>query len=249
MSKINISVMSDEALAHFKKNIKKITKKIIDEKDNTWIKDEFGIGAFVTKNYVIDDFVLADTRVTENIDTNFLNHIKLYESLRVLPNFVLTDERFWLWLYLDKFYSFTRNVMPIRGVSTIKDHWVFGQGVRRGLMFGVLSRYFYRVAFTIDNTRQDIYELTKWVVAQPERLRNLTWRSFSSESHLVRGVIAGEKKAVEEMGIEHTEFYTEIAKYISHIGSVRLPDVINEKDMAEMVYKKMIICYNEYGKD
>ena len=42
---------------------------------------------------------------------------------------------------------------------------------------------------------------------------------------------------------------TEIAKYISHIGSVRLLDVINEKDMAEMVYKKMIICYNEYGKD
>lgn len=34
MSKIHIRVMSDEALAHFKKNIKKITKRIMDNDTN-----------------------------------------------------------------------------------------------------------------------------------------------------------------------------------------------------------------------
>lgn len=84
--------------------------------------------------------------------------------------------------------------MSIRGVSTIKDHWMFGQGVRRGLMFGVLSRCFYRVALTVDNSRQDKYGLTRWVIEQPERFRNLTWRSFSSEAHLVRGIIIEKAK-------------------------------------------------------
>lgn len=245
MSKINIRVMSDEALAHFKKNIKKITQKIVAEKNNAWVKDEFGNDAFIVKKYVVEDFVLDENPDARDKEIDLKNHIKLYDSLRGLPNYVLTDERFWLWLYLDKFYNFTKSTMSVRGVSTIKDHWMFEQGVRRGLMFGVLSRCFYRVALTVDNSREDKYELTRWVVEQPERFRNLTWRSFSSEAHLVRGIIAGEKKAVEEMGVEYTEFYTEIAKYISHIGSVRLLDVIDEKDIAEMVYKKMIMCYNE----
>lgn len=249
MSKIHIRVMSDEALAHFKKNIKKITKRIMDNDTNSWINDEFGMDIFVAKKYEIDDFVLDENPEACDKSIDFNNHIKLYNALRELPNYVLTDEKFWLWLYLEKFYNFTRSTMAIRGVSTIKDHWMFGQGVRRGLMFGVLSRCFFRVALTVDWTRQDNYELTRWIIEQPERFRNLTWRSFSSEAHLVRGIISGEKRAVEELGTEYNDVYAEIAKYISHLGSVRLLDAIDEKDIAEMVYKKMIMCYNGYGKD
>ena len=249
MSKVQIRVMSDEALSHFKRNIKKITKKIIEESNNDWVKKEFGDGIFIVKSYSIDDFVLVDNPESKDKKIDIDNHIKIYNALHMLPTYVLTDEKFWLWLYLDKFYNYTRSTMAIRGVSTIKDHWMFGQGVRRGLMFGVLSRCFFRVALTIDSSRQDVFELSRWIIEQPERFRNLTWRSFSSESHLVRGIISGEKRAVDEIGVEHTDFYTEIAKYISHIGSVRLLDVIDEKDIEEMVYKKMIMCYNEYGKN
>lgn len=245
MNKINIKLMSDSALAYLKKNIENVTTKIISNDENDWVYRDFKEPIFVEKNYAIDDIELSGNHDLEDKEIDIHNSILLYEALNNLPNYILTDERFWLWLYFEKFYKVTKSMMKIKGPSTIKDHWTFEQGVRRGLMFGVLSRCFYRVALTIEEDKIDKYNLTRWIIQSPERYRNLTWRSFSSERHLVRGIIRGEKRAVDEYGYENNDFYAEIAKFISQIGSVRLLDVIDEKDVENMVYNKMKELYNK----
>lgn len=245
MNKINIKLMSDSALAYLKKNIEIVTDKIKSNETNDWVYKDFKQPIFVEKNYMIDDIELSENPDLEDKEIDFKNSIILYEALKDLPNYILTDEKFWLWLYFEKFYKVTKSMMKIKGASTIKDHWTFEQGVRRGLMFGVLSRCFYRVALTVEEYKPDKYELTRWIIQSPERYRNLTWRSFSSEKHLVRGIIRAEKKAVDEYGYENNDFYAEIAKYISQIGSVRLLDVIEENDIENMVYNKMTELYNK----
>lgn len=245
MNKINIKLMSDSALAYLKKNIENVTTKIISNDENDWVYRDFKEPIFVEKNYAIDDIELSGNHDLEDKEIDIHNSILLYEALNNLPNYILTDERFWLWLYFEKFYKVTKSMMKIKGPSTIKDHWTFEQGVRRGLMFGVLSRCFYRVALTIEEDKIDKYNLARWIIQSPERYRNLTWRSFSSERHLVRGIIRGEKRAVDEYGYENNDFYAEIAKFISQIGSVRLLDVIDEKDVENMVYNKMKELYNK----
>jgi len=109
------------------------------------------------------------------------------------------------------------------------------------LFFGVLSRCYFRVDLTIDDRLEDKYELTKWIVESSERFRNLSWRSFSSESHLVRGIIKGEKRAVEYCGKENNDAYSEIAKYIStELGSVGFLDAYSEEDIEEIIFDKMV---------
>ena len=136
--------------------------------------------------------------------------------------------------------------MKVNGKSTIENMWMHTQGTRRGLMFGVLSRCYFRVALSIDNSKRDKYELTRWVIENPERFRNLTWRSFSSEEHLVRGALKGEKRAVEEKPeLEKNDIYAKIGKYVSVIGSVRLLDVISEEDISQMIYEKMLELMQE----
>lgn len=245
MSKINIKMLSDSALAYFKKNIERITKMLQENETNGWIYNYFKEPIFVQKKYMINDFELSYNPNLTDKEIDFNNSKILYEALRHLPNYIITDERFWLWLYLDKCYTQVRTMMKINGKSTIEDHWTFKQGVRRGLMFGVLSRCFYRVVLTIDERKEDKYELTRWIIQSPERFRNLTWRSFSSEAHLVRGILRAEKRAVQENGFENNDFYTSIAKYISRIGSVKLLDVFTEEDIEELVYKKMIELYSQ----
>lgn len=240
--------MSDSALAYLKKNVEKVAKQIQVNETNEWVSLAFPDPIFTEKNYLIDDFNLFENPDLIDKEIDFNNSVTLYQALKVLPNYILTDEKFWLWLYFDKFYAVTRSMMKINGASTVKDHWIFNQGVRRGLMFGVLSRCFYRVMFTIDESKEDKYELTRWIIQSPERYRNLTWRSFSSETHLVRGILRGEKKAVDEKGYENSEMYPEIAKFISQIGSVRLLDVIDEADIESMVYNKMLELYNNYNQ-
>ena len=130
--------------------------------------------------------------------------------------------------------------MTINGVSTIQNMWMHTQGVRRGLMFGVLSRCYFRVSLSVDYSLEDNYELTKWIIDNPLRFRELTWRTYSSEEHIVRGVLKGQRKAIEEINYENNSIYAKIAKYISRIGSVQLLDIISEDEISELVYKKSI---------
>lgn len=241
MNKIHIKILTEDALNYLKKNTLQIAQMISNNETNNWLVTMFPQPMFVEKEYEIEDFILQDNPTAFNKKIDFENSVKLYNSLSILPRYILSDERFWLWLHFDKYYAIVRNMMKINGSSTIENMWMHKQGIRRGLMFGVLSRCFYRVALTIDESAEDKYHLTKWIIENPERYRNLTWRSFSSEEHLVRGILKGEKKAIEQCSTkEDNEIYPEIAKYVSLIGSVRLLDVISESDISNMIYEKMM---------
>ncbi len=238
---INIKLMTDTALAYLKKNVERVAEKIISNDDNSWISAEFPEPIFVEKKYQIKDFDLADNPLSENKETDFKNSVTLYESLKDLPRYILCDERFWLWLYFEKFYHQAKTTMIVKNATTILDHWTFKQGVRRGLMYGVLSRMYFRVALSIDESQEDKYELTKWIIENTERFRNLTWRSYSSEAHIVRGALKGERRALIDTGLpEDNKIYPIIGKYVSQIGSVRLLDAISESDIEAFVYNKAV---------
>lgn len=241
MSRINIKMVSEDALIAIKKNINVINKYVKEENTNEWIPVVLkGINPiYVEKKITIEDFELIENKKVNDKDIDFKNSITLYEHLKDIPRFILSSENFWLWLYLEKFYNVVRDFMPITSSSTFKDHYLFSGGIRRGIFFGVLSRMFYRVALTVDEIKEDKYELTRWVIDNPERFRNLSWRSYSSESHLVRGAVRGEKRFVDEYG-EDTKLYQEVAKQISLFGSVKLLDSISEEDIENMVYKCMV---------
>lgn len=241
MSKIFIKVLSEDALIHLKKNVESVAEKIVINNDNDWIFNEFPQPMFLEKKFEINDFDLIENLETRDKKIDTINSINIYENLKFLPRYILSDERFWLWLHLDKFYSVVRGMMKINSSTTINNMWMHSQGRRRGLMFGVLSRCYFRVSLSVQVNNSDPYSLTRWIIDNPERFRNLTWSSFSSEEHLVRGILTGERRAIQEFPEdEHKDLYTEISKYISEVGSVRLLDSISEKDIEDMVYKKML---------
>ena len=238
---INIKMMSDVAVAYLEKNIDRVTAKIKENGNNAWILTEFPEPMFIEKKFQIRDFDLRDNPKSEDKEIDFANSVTLYEALKDLPRYILCDERFWLWLHFEKFYPQVKGMMQIKNKSTILDHWMFKQGKRRGLMFGVLSRMYFRVALSVDDSLSDKYELTKWVIENSERYRNLTWRSYSSEPHIVRGALKGEKKALEDsQREEQNSIYPIIGKYVSQIGSVRLLDSISELDIENFVYNKAL---------
>lgn len=242
MSKIHIKYMSDAALATLKANKDEVTNKLIENPTSSgWLSEFVGADLYVTKKYEIEDFVLKIPTDEKDRETDIYNSILLYERLNKLPLYVLTDERFWCWLMFDKGYQVALKYMPVKkGSSVFKDHWLLTQGKRRGLFFGVLSRCYFRVALSVDTTLEDPYELTRFVISNPLRFRELTWRSFSSEKMIVLGTLKAEKRIKEEYPDyeENTNRFGDIAKLLSKLGSVMLLDVMTEKDIEEYVYKK-----------
>lgn len=238
MSRMQIKYVSDSALAYLKANIKFVSKKIASNPTSSaWLKECIDGEIYVAKKFEIEDFSLIVPKDSKDRETDLANSITLYEHLKDLPKYVLSDERFWLWVNFELGYEVALKYMPIEeNDSVFKDHWLFTQGKRRGLFFGVLSRCYYRVALTVDETLEDRYELTRFVVSNPERFRNLSWRAFSSEKAIVLGALKAEKWVVDEFAVEEkAKYYAELAKAISQAGSVRLLDCMSEKDIEELV--------------
>lgn len=242
MSKIHVKYMSDEALETLKVNADSITEKLIDNpKNSAWLKEFFPGTLWVTKKHEIEEFTLKVPKDDKDRENDLSNSILLYERLRHLPLYVLTDERFWCWMNFEMGYEVALKYMPVKkGSSVFKDHWLLTQGKRRGLFFGVLSRCYFRVALSVDETLADPYELTRFVIENPLRFRELTWRSFSSEKMIVLGTLKAEKRVLDEYPQmeENAKHFAEIAKLLSKLGSVMLLDCMSEKDIEDYVYKK-----------
>ena len=229
-NRINIEFMTDEALETLKSNSLTANNYLKTEKNNSeWLKDIYNGKLYEPMKQKINDFELKISQNDNYDDVDFDNSIILYESLKELPLYILTDERFWAWINFEKGYKAAIQAMPIKSNSTFSDHWLFTQGSRRGIFFGVL-----------DERLDDKYELTRFVIENPERFRNLTWRASSSEKHIVLGVIKAEKDIYDKYGSKvKNSIYKDIAKELSLYASVRLIDIVSEDDIYKFVYEKM----------
>lgn len=250
-SEINVCFMTDAALETIRQNKSLVFENIINHPDDTsWLEDVCPKPIYEKKKYTIKNITLDvdPDGVYKNVDLS--NSIKIYEALKDLPAYIRTDERFWAWFNFEVGYKAAQQAIKLEKVSTFSDHWLFTQGERRGLMFGALSRCYYRVAMSVDESLDDPYELTKFVIEKPQRFRNLTWRSNSNEKHIVLGALKAEKAAYEKyqkMGIDieslkriegegkSDDIYTSIGVALSLLGSVKLIDIISEEEIQNEV--------------
>lgn len=239
MATINIKYMTDEAVETLRSNVGTIIQKLQDNPDSSsWLRTYLSGEIYVTKKYEIEDFELEIPADSKDKDTDFRNSVLLYERLRDLPQYVLSDERFWMWINFEKGYKAALVYMPIDKESTFKNHWLFSQSNHRSLMFGVLSRTFYRVANSVDDSLLDKYEYTRFVVDNPNRYREYSWRSYSNEKKLILAALKAEKKALTKYDYpENNKLYPKLAAEVSKKASCMLLDVMAEKDIEEFVFK------------
>ncbi|MEG0909841.1 MAG: DUF6339 family protein [Bacilli bacterium] len=252
-NKINICFMSEEAIETLKVNQDVVTDNLKNNQDNSdWLKTIYSGKLYEEKKYKIPEFTLKTSDDGNYSKVDLENSIKLYESLKDLPRYILTDERFWAWINFEICYKACLQAMPIKSKSTFENHWLLTEGKRRGIFFGVMSRCYFRVDLTIDERLTDKYELTKFAIESPERFRNLTWRTNSSQKHIVLGALKAEKTIYErykndpqygqilsklEKGVDN--IYTKVVLFLSLYGSVRLIDAVSEEDIYKEVYNEM----------
>lgn len=246
MSLINIKVMSDEVRDALKleENKKFALGKLIENPcSNKWLHDFFPGQIYVYKPYYIEDFQLQVPRDKYDKETEIKNAILLYESLKNLPRFILADERFWLWINFEKGYEVALKYIPPAldgtGKNTFSEHWLFKGSVRRGIYFGVLSRVFMRMVLTVDESLPDKYELSKFAIEKPERVRPATFRNYSDLEYVTRAMVRAQKRFVEKYKFDDiSNYHKVIPKFVSELSSANLLDSMPEKEIEDYVYKR-----------
>lgn len=242
MSRINIQYATDELIATLHENAESITQNLMTQPNsNSWLKDFTSDALFVMKKFEIEDFELKIPSSPKDYDTIYENAITLYDHLRDLPGYVLSDERFWIWMTMEKFYRVSLATMKITKPSTFREHWIFTESNQRSLFFGVLSRLFFRVGLSVDHESPDPYTYTKFCFDNQYRLREMTWRTYSSERHIVRGALKGIKDFLEKYDDvqEDNNSYKKLASDISLLGSAKLLDAMPEECIREQAFKSL----------
>lgn len=246
MTTINVKYMTDEAIETLRSNLGTVTKRLQENPDSSeWLRTYLPGEIYITKKYEIEDFQLEIPESSKERETDYRNSILLYERLKNLPQHVLSDERFWMWINFEKGYQAALVYMPANKESVFRDHWLFSQSNHRSLMFGVLSRTYYRVAYSVDESLEDKYEYSRFVVENPLRFREYSWRTYSNQKKLVLGALKAEKRAIAMS--EHPEqnnVYKRLARAVSRRASVMLLDVMSEKDVEDFIfeaYQKLIL--------
>lgn len=232
--------MNYDAIETLRNNAVKVTELLINNpEDSSWLKDFCGEKIYEETKYQINDFSLKTSDDGDYSKVDFDNSITIYENLNKLPRYILTDEGFWAWFNFTIGYKASLQAMKLNEKgSTFKDHWLFTQGRRRGVFFGVMSRCYFRVDLSVDNSLKDKYEVTRFVIENPERIRNLTWRSLANSKKIVLGVLKAEMEVVKNDKIDLKQSdYEELAKHILLVGSVRLLDSYTEEEIYEISYR------------
>ncbi len=260
MSKINIKLMTEVTYATLKKNIESYEHYFHENPiDGDWINSITAEPAFETKKYLIEDFELKVPNSPYDRETDLKNAIILFEHLKVLPGYILSEPRFWLWIMFEKCYEASLKSMEKVNATAFKHQWLFSDGLRRGLFFGVMSRLYYRVDLTFaPENDEDPYYLTKYVMENPTRFREITWRTISNHKFVVKAMLKAEIKVNGEIEFdEKGALFSALAKEICKLGSIKLIDVMDENDLENYIYlryKKLVENdielqkFNKYNK-
>ena len=249
---INIKYMNDEVKETIKNNSSKYTKIISENPtDNTWLYEEFE-DVFLEKKYSIPELDFSNFNQLEDKELAAQVSIKLHQSLKSLPRYVLSDESFWSWINFDVGYEVSQRLIKLSEdrSSTLLNHYFFSGGIRRGKFFGVFSRLFFRALLTYDETMEDPYYLTKHVNYNPNQIRNLTWRTYSNNYDLVKRVLKIQIKLEMSFGkLMTSKTYEYIAKLISNLGSSLYVDLLSDEDLEKLIISNIDYLLKEKSSE
>ena len=112
-----------------KNDAKKVNQCIEENKENSnWLEDFCECEIYEERKNRIPSFSLKLIEKGNENEVQYQNAITLYESLKKLPRYILTNERFWAWLNFDIGYKYALQAMPIKSKSTGGNMDLFNQG-------------------------------------------------------------------------------------------------------------------------
>ena len=245
---INIKMMTEEAYRTLQKDCDGVLKMIINHpSDSSWLKDYLGFEPYEVKKYVIDDFEL---KIADDYnDVALENAIILYEKLNKLPKYILCNNRFWAWINMEKAYRQAQIATKQFNSQILKNLWFMGNS-RRDIMLGVMSRYFNMINVSIDESLENKYELSKYLLTTAETYRGFCYRNLGMIKNVTLGILQAEKDYVDITGVQILKKPSaQIVKYASRVGSVMLLDVLSKEEMRAAIYPKIDKIVKEFKSE
>ena len=196
----NLRVFSDKGLDFIHQNMTDFFEMLKNNKESTsWIKDFCKKDPTTSSPYSFD-FVFETNSLMPN-EAEFNNAINLYELFKAnkIGNAIIYNEKFAAGFLLTFGYDYFFWSSDLAAETRVSATFFFDyrKGLRQALARNLLTRLYRVVEMTVDESKEDKYELTRFVFDNPA-LRRIVYYPNMDDSKTSRAFIRAIKTAKEK---------------------------------------------------
>lgn len=240
-----IKFLEEDSLMALKSNLPKLVSKFALP-DDSWIEEYLGHSPFLDSKFSVDDIVL-DISQDKPFLTDFENAQRVYTRLNFLSDSQASDERLWAGLCLTSFWRYTQYRWDIVNKCTpgnVEQHFFFGFGARRSLTRNAISRLWWIGRLTYDETRNDHYELTRFVCENSNYIVDILERNTSNNPMIIKAFSSAVLAARDEGLPINTGTVRDLSKYLNLLGGTYVLDCLP----GQVIYNKILKKAHELNK-
>lgn len=168
-------------------------------------------------------------KLLQNVNDDCSNAILIYEAFQKLEPIQASDERLWVYLshvdlysYMVKRWNAVHNGTAKDGKDYILEHWFLSSSAQSSLVRNALAGLWWSVYLSVDETKDDKYELTKILFRQLDfPTRTLGTYKLGRHKEAVIGILEFIKENEQLFKSKFEDKTRFITKHLNVIGGVK----------------------------
>lgn len=209
--------------------------------DEPWLSTVFKNDEWFLNSKVIANDV--DLKMGTSPKNDLENSIILYDSFKHLNIVQASDERLWSYLTHIYFWDYMRSRWGLENrnkgsdaINFIKRRYFLESNKHISLVRNGISRLWWFGYISYDPTREDPFELTRFLLSKQDFAHSLMERTFSRNKKIVNALLSALIELQESHGlvVGQAEFRT-LSKRLNNLGGISIIDTLDKKDINQIV--------------
>lgn len=230
-------ILEDDLMAIWK-NQKEFFKPVV-------LRQEKTLAEFFCKDDIIKDssieiapfsFDMSQPKDKRSL-TDLENIKRVYGHMRSLSDSQASDERIWAAYTLSEARDYMTYRWPATEVKDIQNRYLFGYGHQRSLFRNGVSRLWWIGRFSFDDTRDNPYELTEFLVTKQDAIEAICGRNVFNNAIVGRTAIQALADAEKNGQDLSRELVRGVGKYMNLLAGTYLIDSLSKEEVYNKIRK------------
>lgn len=237
---MKVKYIVEDDLNAIRSNVAIILKKVVCEKSET-LDTLFGKEGIVRDTaFEIEEFKLdmSQPKGKESL-TDVENVQRVYNHMKFLSDSQASDERIWVAYTLSVFLDYMDYRWKAETVADINNRYLYGYTIQRSLFRNGIARLWWIGRVTYDASRQDPYELTKFLCKKQDCIESICGRNVFNNPQIGLTTISALYDAEKSGKNVDRECVREIAKYVNLLAGTYLVDALSKDELYAKLKKKL----------
>ena len=238
--RMKIKYITEDDLNSIKTNLPNILKRVVCGRECT-ISELFSNSSFIKSTSLeIENFTLDDSQIDgQESLTDVENVQRVYSHMRFLTDSQASDERIWAAYTFSENLDYMRYRWPANRIEDLNNRYLFGYSIQRSLFRNGISRLWWIGRFTYDVSRDDPFELTKFLCRDQDFIESICGRNIFNNPMVGNAVISALYDA-EKAGMDiDRETVRGISKYVNLLSGTYMLETLDKNEIYKKVTKKL----------